>query len=233
MAYQPWFNPDLQSIAGLNSAMVFGENIQFATGVNHQIALGSNMQLCVNPGTWLAMMDGPACSALNDFFGAGGLGGNLQFTIGTNTTVNWGRQYQVNVGGETITIEAALQDETAKRLCAIIGGLTIVYALAYGVCPDENWRATIIILFQIAMDAMLTVFMIYQQLLKLANTTLLDLLKKLHADFAADHSKLWEQVLLLALVATTGVVGALLMPIITPAIEEGGFASQQSPPQSA
>jgi hypothetical protein len=38
MAYQPWFNPDLQSIAGLNSAMVFGENIQLATGVNHQIA---------------------------------------------------------------------------------------------------------------------------------------------------------------------------------------------------
>jgi hypothetical protein len=233
MAYQPWYNPDLQSIAGLNSAMVFGENIQFATGVNHQIALGSNMQLCVNPGTWFAMMGGPACSALNDFFGAGGLGGNLQFTIGTNTTVNWGRQYQVNVGGETITIEAALQDTAAKVLCAIIGGLTIVYAVAYGACPDENWRATIIILFQIAMDAMLTVFMIYQQLLKLANTTLLDLLKKLHTDFVTEHSKLWEQVLLLALVATTGVVGALLTPIILPAIEEGGFTSQQSPPQSA
>ena len=96
MAYQPWFNPDLQSIAGLNSAMVFGENIQFATGVNHQIALGSNMQLCVNPGTWFSMIGGPACSALNDFFGAGGLGGNLQFTIGTNTTVNWG----ASVSGE-------------------------------------------------------------------------------------------------------------------------------------
>lgn len=56
--YQPWANPDPQSIVGLNSAMVYGENIQFATGVNHQIAVGSNLQLCINPGTLVAMLVG-------------------------------------------------------------------------------------------------------------------------------------------------------------------------------
>ena len=49
-SFQPWGNPD-RSVAGLNSAMVYGENIQFTTGLNHRIALGSNLQLCVNPGS--------------------------------------------------------------------------------------------------------------------------------------------------------------------------------------
>ena len=56
--YQPWANPDPQSIAGLNAAMVYGENLAFTTGVNHQIAVGSNLQLCINPGTLVAMMGG-------------------------------------------------------------------------------------------------------------------------------------------------------------------------------
>ena len=150
--FQPWENPDPQSIAGLNSVMCYGENIQFATGVNHQIAVGSNLQLCINPGTLVAMLGGPACSALSDFFGAGGLGGNMQFTIGTNTTVNWGRQYQVNMGGETIAYEASQQTAASKALCAIIGATCIAYSIAYGACTDEDARATIVILFQTTID---------------------------------------------------------------------------------
>src|ERR1700692_4647356 len=123
--FQPWANPDPQSVAGLTSAMVYGENIQCATGVNHQIAVGSNLQLCINPGTLVAMMGGPACSSLSDFFGAGGMGGNMQFTIGTNTTVNWGRQYQINMGGETITYDAGQQTPASKKLCAVIGATCI------------------------------------------------------------------------------------------------------------
>jgi hypothetical protein len=109
--YQPWVNPDPQSVVGLNSAMVYGENIRFTTGVNHEIAVGSNLQLCINPGTLAAMMDGPASSTLSDFFGTGGLGGNLQFTIGTNTVINWGRQYHINMGGETINYDASCRGQ--------------------------------------------------------------------------------------------------------------------------
>src|ERR1700679_64546 len=96
--YQPWANPDPQSIVGLNSAMVYGENIAVTTGVNHAVTIGSNVAVCVNPRTLVSMLGGPACASLNDFFGAGGLGGNMTFTIGTNTQVNWGRQYTVNMG---------------------------------------------------------------------------------------------------------------------------------------
>ena len=231
--FQPWANPDPQSVAGLNSQMVYGENIQFAAGVNHQIAVGSNLQLCVNPGTFISMMGGPACSALNDFFGAGGLGGNLQFTIGANTQINWGRQYQVNMGGETVQYDASQQTAASKALCAIIGATCIVYAIAYGACPDEDGRATIAILFQIAIDALLTAFMQYQAVIKAGSQSCTGMLESLHGLAVTEHSTIWELGGIMTASALTGVVGALVTPVVAVAVEEGHFASQQSQTQSA
>lgn len=93
MSFQPWGNPDPQSVAGLNSAMVYGENLQFTAGLNHQVALGSNLQLCVNPSALFELLNVPGRSTLSSFFGSG-LGGNMQFTIGSSTNINWGRQFQ-------------------------------------------------------------------------------------------------------------------------------------------
>jgi hypothetical protein len=233
MPFQPWANPDPQSIAGLNSQMVYGENVQFATGVNHQIAVGSNLQLCINPGTLIALLEGPACSSLADFFGAGGLGGNLQFTIGTNTTVNWGRQFQVNMGGETITYDASQQTPTSKAMCAVIGGLCIAYSIAYGACTDENTRAAIVIVFQLTMDALLTLFMQHQAMLKAGNQTISDTLHTLRGAVAASHTTKWEVAGVLAATAVTGALGALVTPLVAVAVEEGHFAAEQSQTQSA
>lgn len=232
-SFQPWANPDPQSIVGLNSAMIYGENIQFCTGVNHQIAVGSNMQLCVNPGTLISMLGGPATSALADFFGSSGLGGNLQFTIGTNTTINWGRQYQVNMGGETITYESTQQSTAAKVLCAIIGAVAIAYSIAYGACSDEDGRATIVIVFQITMDLLLGAFMIYEAVLKAANQKVTDILKALFAAAKTEHTKKWELGALTASMAATGVLGAIITPLVAIAVEEHHFAAEQSQTQSA
>jgi hypothetical protein len=231
--FQPWTNPDPQSVAGLNSSMVYGENIQFATGVNHQIAVGSNLQLCINPGTLVAMMGGPACSALSDFFGAGGLGGNMQFTIGTNTTVNWGRQYQVNMGGETISYDASQQTPASKKLCALIGATCIAYSIAYGACPDEDGRAAIVIIFQVTIDTLLTAFMAYQAVLKNGKQTAHEMVKSLYGAAAVEHSSKWESGGIMAAAALTGVLGAVLTPVIAVAVEEGHFASEQSQTQSS
>jgi hypothetical protein len=231
--YQPWANPDPQSVAGLNSQMVYGENIQFATGVNHQVAVGSNLQICINPGTLTAMLGGPACSALADFFGAGGLGGNLQFTIGTNTQINWGRQYTVNMGGETVQYDASQQTAASKSLCAIIGATCIAYSIAYGVCPDEDGRATIVILFQITVDALLAAFMAYQASLKAGCQTFSSMLESLHGMAVTEHSSNWELGGIMTAAALTGSVGAIVTPVIAVAVEEGHFASQQSQTQSA
>ena len=231
--YQPWANPDPQSVAGLNSQMVYGENIQFATGVNHQIAVGSNLQLCINPGTLEAMLGGPKCSALSDFFGAGGLGGNMQFTIGTNTTVNWGRQYQVHMGGETIIYDASQQTPASKKLCALIGASCIAYSLAYGACPDEDGRASLAVLFQVTIDTLLTAFMAYQAVLKNGKQTAHEMVKALYGAASVEHSSRWESAGATTAAAVTGVLGAVLTPVIAIAAEEGHFASEQSQTQSS
>jgi hypothetical protein len=231
--FQPWANPAPQSVAGLNSAMVYGENIQFCTGVNHQIAVGSNLQLCINPGTLVAMLGGPACSALSDFFGAGGLGGNTQFTIGTNTVINWGRQYQVNMGGETITYDASQQTAASKTLCAIIGATCIAYSIAYGACPDEDGRATIVILFQVTIDTLLTAFMAYQAALKAGKQTAHDMVRSLYVAASVEHSSKWENAGVMTAAAITGVLGAAITPVVAIAVEEGHFASEQSQTQSS
>ena len=231
--YQPWVNPDPQSVVGLNSQMVYGQNIQFATGVNHQVAVGSNLQLCINPGTLVALMGGPACATLADFFGAGGLGGNLQFTIGANTQINWGRQYQVNMGGETIQYDASQQTPASKALCAIVGATCIAYSIAYGACSDEDGRATIAILFQIAVDALLTAFMQYQAVIKAGSQSYTGMLESLHGLAVTEHSTIWELGGIMTASALTGALGAVVTPVVTVAVEEGHFASQQSQTQSA
>jgi hypothetical protein len=231
--YQPWANPDPQSVVGLNSSMVYGENIQFTTGVNHQVAVGSNVQLCVNPGTLTAMMGGPGCSSLADFFGSGGLGGNMQFTIGTNTVVNWGRQYQVNMGGETITYEASQQTAASKAMCAVIGATSIAYSIAYGSCADEDGRATIVILYQITIDALLAAFMAYQAVLKSGSQSAHDTIVSYFQGAAVDHSTAWETAGVMTAAAATGSLGAVVTPLVTVAVEEGHFASQDSQTQSS
>lgn len=228
MGFQPWANPDPQSIVGLNSSMVYGENIQFATGVNHQVAVGSNLQLCINPGTLIAMMGGPTCSALSDLFGAGGLGGNTQLTIGTNTQINWGRQYQVNMGGETISYDASQQTAASKALCAIIGAACIAYSIAYAACSDEDARAAIVIVFQVTIDILLTAFMAYQATLKGGNQSLGDMLRSLRGSTAPGHTTAWENGGIMAAAAVTGVLGAAITPIVAVAVEEGHFQAQQS-----
>lgn len=231
--YQPWPSPDPQSVAGLNSAMVFGENVQCAVGVNHQIAVGSNLQFCINPGTLISELAGAKCAALNGFFGAGGLGGNLQFTIGTNTNVTWGRQYTVNMGGEAITYEASQQTVGSKALCAVIGAWCIAYAIAYGACPNEDGRAGIVIGFQIVMDGLLAAFMIYQASLKAGRQTISDMATGLWGGVRQEHSSKWELGGILTASALTGVLGALITPIVAMAVEEGHFQSDQSQSSSS
>jgi hypothetical protein len=231
--YQPWANPDPQSIVGLNSAMVYGENIAVTTGVNHAVTIGSNVAVCVNPGTLISMLGGPACSSLNDFFGAGGLGGNMTFTIGTNTQVNWGRSYTVNMGGEPIAYEANQQKAASKLFCAIIGATCIAYTIAYGACSDEDGRATIVIVFQLAMDVMLAAFMAYQAALKAGAQLSFKTMGALYDGAIVEHTTKWESAGVMIAAAATGVLGAVVAPLIAVAVEENHFASQESQTQSS
>src|SRR5262245_28722006 len=76
-----------QGLLGLNSVVVFGENLQVAVPLNHQLAVGSNLQICINPlGLAAGVPTFPAGAVSSGILG-GGIGGNMQFTIGTSANV--------------------------------------------------------------------------------------------------------------------------------------------------
>ncbi|MGA3186712.1 MAG: hypothetical protein ABSF22_06335 [Bryobacteraceae bacterium] len=217
----------------MNAVSVYGANIAFTTGVNHQVTVGSNLQLCVNPGTYFAMMGGPACRPLSDFLGAPGLGGNLQFTIGASTTINWGRQYHINMGGETINYDASIQTPASQALCAIIGATCMAYSMAYGACPDEDDRAALMINFQATVDSLLAAFMAYQAVLKAGTQAASDGTSSLYGFPVAEHSSEWELGGMLTASALTELLASIITPVVEMAVEESHFASQPSQTQSA
>ncbi|MGA3186092.1 MAG: hypothetical protein ABSF22_03195 [Bryobacteraceae bacterium] len=231
--YQPWANPDPQSVFGLNSAMVYGENIACTAGVNHSVTVGSNLQLVVNPGTLVAMLGGPKCAAFSDIFGAGGMTGNMQLTIGTQSVVNWGNAYTVNLGGEAITYADADLAESSKKLCAVIGALTVAYAIAYGACSDEDGRATIVIVFQVAVDALLGWLVAAQKLKKSGKQSYTKLMKSLFVAASTEHTTKWENAGYMITALITGVLATIVTPVVAVALEEGHFAAEQSQTQSS
>jgi len=223
-SFQPWANPDPQSVAGVNSAMVYGENIQVAVGLNHQVAVGSNLQLCVNPAALLDLLNVPGSATLSGMFGSG-LGGNLQMTIGTNTAINWGRQFQINLGPEPVTINASTNKPFMIAMSSLIGAACIAYAIAYGLCGDEDGRATIVIVFQTTMDLLLAVFMAQQMFYKGLEQNLADGLRTLYAAPTPDHSTLGED--FLGALSFVGIMAAAVAPPVAIAVEEGHFQGEK------
>ena len=222
--FQPWANPDTQSVAGLNSAMVYGENIQVAVGLNHQVALGSNLQLCVNPSVLFELLGVPGSSTLSAMFGTG-LGGNMQFTIGSSTNVTWGRQFQINLGPEQINIDANSHKPFAIVMCSLIGAACIAYAIAYGLSKDEDGRATIVVLFQVTMDLLLAVFMTQMMYYKSIETGLSDGLRTLvGAGSDIPHSTTIED--FASALAFVAVMAAAVIPPVASAVEEGHFQGE-------
>jgi hypothetical protein len=142
--------------------MVYGENLQVAVGLNHQLAIGSNLQLCINPGGLAAGVPGyPASAAITGFLG-GGLGGNMQFTIGTSANFVLGRTINVNLGPPAITIGNGDGHSPTYLLCGILGSITLLWVITYATFTDDYQRAGGAAGFQLMVDALLSVIMVIE-----------------------------------------------------------------------
>ena len=158
-----------QGLLGLNSVVVFGENLQVAMPLNHQLAVGSNLQLCINPLGLAAGVPGFPASALASGFLGSGVGGNMQFTIGTSANVLLGRSYSINMGPAAISQD--LDDPFAYTLCGIIRGAAVLWVLVYGLTGDDTKRANWGIVFQALIDVALGTLMVYACTKKKAEMT--------------------------------------------------------------
>jgi hypothetical protein len=83
----------------------------------------------------------------------GGLGGNMQFTIGTSANIVLGRSFDINFGANKI------QDVPHSPLllifCGVVGGLASTWPIVYALVNDDKACGLLSIGFQSALDVAL------------------------------------------------------------------------------
>jgi type VI secretion system secreted protein VgrG len=177
----PWPHPQPQGIVGINSVVVFGENLQVACPANHQMTLGSNVQICVNPMGLAAGVPGLAdpVGKVAALFGSG-MGGNMQFTIGTNAQFTLGQSFEISVGPPKIEIHKGYKDHLWVNIfCGVLGAAAVIFLLAYDLIhtysPSEDPRqqqfnkdreqagdrdrATLVLVYQLLVEVLLAAIM--------------------------------------------------------------------------
>jgi type VI secretion system secreted protein VgrG len=191
---------------GLNSVVVFGENLQAAVGLNHQLTLGSNVQICMNPMGLLnaiKVMPPGAISMLG-----GGLGGNIQFTIGTNAAITYGHSINLTLGPPALNLGGG--DEKAKVsdyiLCGIIAGTILLFSIMYGALNDKTASADAAVVFNSTLYVLLGGLLNMELETKQAD----DAMEKARKEFFQTHKSLNETPTTLSVVIGEAVGAALV-----------------------
>jgi uncharacterized Zn-binding protein involved in type VI secretion len=116
-----WPHPQPQGIVGINSVVTYGDNLQVACPLNHQLAVGNNVQICINPfGVAAGLPGAPSPGPLQAILGSG-MGGNMQFTVGTSAQFTLGQSFEISVGPPKIEMHVGYdQHLTVGILCPIL-----------------------------------------------------------------------------------------------------------------
>jgi type VI secretion system secreted protein VgrG len=196
-----WPHPAPQGIVGLNSVVTYGDNFQVACPLNHQLAVGNNFQLCINPFGLAAGVPGmQAPEFLQSFLGSG-MGGNMQFTVGTSAQFTLGQSFEISIGPPKIEIHQGYDDHApVNALCGILAGVAAIYVVAYALIPrysaDSNaekeqagdrGRAVTSLAYQLVVDVLLAALLAVECTLDHLDWLGDDTLKTL---FKADRSTL-------------------------------------------
>lgn len=110
------------------------------------------------------------------------MGGNMQFTIGTSAQFTLGQSFEISIGPPKIEIHTSYGSHIVTLiLCGLLGGVATAFLIAYDVIahkerhtvfpqgydpttpdaktneqPGDKERATLVLVYQLAMDALLT-----------------------------------------------------------------------------
>jgi|SRR5579871_454442 len=241
--------PEPQAILGLNSTVVYGTNVQVAMPMNFQLAVGGNLQVCISPNAWqLLCMEGSATDmvpsmtpGLNQALGSG-MGGNMQFTMGTSANFVLGQSFDVNFGPRRITLD--VHNKAGVQACVQAIGTAIlvvtgVFLLAYGVSADDDLRTWVVIIYQFLMQIMLLKLMDMQAIYHHMDAYYKQQLDTIYSadpvkasqpgndpDKDAFATTFTGETEYGAILLLTGVVTALVLPII---LEIGGEARLAAP----
>lgn len=174
--------PEPLATLGLNANVVYGTNVQVACPLNFQLALGGNLQVCISPNAGYIYDENPLIgtgdpmsatlpSAVTNFLGSG-LGGNMQFTMGTSANFVVGQSFDINLGPRRIALD--VHKVTGIQTCMgttgkLVIALTWVFVLAYAI-PNDDFRSILTMAYQLTMQIMMGLLMdvqgIYKQMEK-------------------------------------------------------------------
>jgi hypothetical protein len=177
--------PPPQGILGLNSVMVYGQNMQAATGLNHQLAVGNNIQICVNPFGLAAGVTGTELPQLLAAVLGAGMGGNMQLTFGANASVTVGQAFEINIGPPKVQVDAryaggddhtnpdgtVVKDPThlaTTIFSGLVGVAAIVWIAVYAAETEDHTRAVMTMVFQALIDVLLGAMMTAEMFTKKA-----------------------------------------------------------------
>jgi hypothetical protein len=171
-----WPKPEPLSILGMNSNVVYGTNVAIACPLNFQLAYGGNLQICISPNAGFLYDPGssgtipPLPGAFSQWLGSG-LGGNMQFTMGTSANFVVGQVFDINLGPRRITLDVHTVSGVQpllKVMSPLIIISTIIYLFAYGAIPQDDARIILTMVFQVAFQFMMVAIMdiqgIYHQM---------------------------------------------------------------------
>jgi type VI secretion system secreted protein VgrG len=195
-----WPHPQPQGIVGMNSVVTYGDNMQVACPINHQLAVGNNVQICINPFGLAAGVPGAPFPEFMQAILGSGMGGNMQFTVGTSAQFTLGQSFEISVGPPKIEIHQDYDGHLpVSILCGVLSGIAIVFVLAYDLIPTysanqsdpkavnqhneqagDKDRATLALAYQLVVDALLVAILAVESAIDNIEWLADDTLKKLY-----------------------------------------------------
>jgi type VI secretion system secreted protein VgrG len=180
----PMPDPPPTGVVGLNSVFTYGDNLQAACPLNHQLVIGNNFQMCINPFGLAAGAPGSTIPPFMEVLAGSGMGGNMQFTVGTSAQFTLGQSFEISIGPPKIEIHAPYGGHLGiSVLCGVLSLFSIVFMIAYDLMKAPNLsgesdkaaakageqsgdkeRVTLVLGYQLLMDVMLGVMMALEQL---------------------------------------------------------------------
>ncbi|HLM98350.1 MAG TPA: type VI secretion system tip protein TssI/VgrG [Bryobacteraceae bacterium] len=210
----PMPEPPPTGVLGLNSVMVYGENVQGVMGMSHQLTVGNNVQICVNPGGLAEGVPGvPGMQVVEGVLGSG-LGGNMQFTLGSSVQFTLGQSIELSVGPPKIEFHDWYRDHFwATLFSGLLGVSTIVWETVYAAETADHTRATLTMVFKALTDVLLGAVMTAAMFEKWTDEDTKKKVEALHKlNEETEHRDWWEPVDLVAcgFVATASILGPIL-----------------------
>jgi type VI secretion system secreted protein VgrG len=127
---------DEPTALGIKSDVVYGAAQLLTLGFDHGLVIGNKNRICINP---LFLLASPPW--FSTILG-GGLGGQVDFFMGTKTDFVWGPSFKIELGEEALKLKRNVRAVPVVHWLAIaFGAVSALWVLVHSACKEDKDRA--------------------------------------------------------------------------------------------